>query len=68
MAVLTAVTRPVPKRRTIRADMRLDTMVPAEQTIDTAPAMGSAAPSSTRMVGHAAPSSESGSPREINAI
>ena len=42
-------------------------MVPSEMIMDTMPAHDSAAPSSPYMLGQAAPSTESGRPRLMNA-
>ena len=44
MATLTAVTRAAPKRRVMRSDSRLDTIVPAAMIIETTPAKDSSAP------------------------
>ena len=66
-ATLPAVTRPVPRRLLRRSLARLDTMVPAEMIMDTAPAQERSAPIGPYMLGQAAPSSPSGRPRLINA-
>ena len=68
ISTLTAVTLPTPKRVMSRLEARLDTTVPAETTIEMYPASDSGAPSSACMTGHALPSTESGSPRLMNAM
>ena len=65
MLFRSAVTAPVPKRLVRRSLRRLEVIVPALITVDTIPANDSGTPSSGCIVGHAAPSSESGSPRLI---
>lgn len=66
-STLAAVTRPVPKRSTTRTDIRLDTIVPAEMIIVTAPTHERLAPSDGAMAGHAEPMAESGRPSATNA-
>ena len=67
-AVLSAVTRPAPSLCVILSEKRLAATVPPEIIIETIPAHESGTDSSVTMVGHAAPSRESGSPRLINAM
>ena len=66
-ATLPAVTLPVPRRLLSRSLARLETMVPAEMIMDTAPAQDRPAPRGWYMLGQAAPSSASGRPRLMNA-
>lgn len=67
MATLSAVTSAVPSLRTMRSHRRLETIVPAQMTIETMPAYETGTEKSPHMTGHAAPSSESGRPRLIKA-
>ncbi len=67
MAVLIAVTLPAPNLSVIRSLIRLETTVPKAITIYTIPAYDNGTENSVYMVGHAAPSIESGRPRLINA-
>ena len=67
MATLNTVILPVPSLALSRSLARLDTIVPAEMIIDTPPAQDTPAPSWGYMLGHAAPSSASGSPRLMHA-
>ena len=63
--VLTAVTGPAPNRFVSLSLIRLETIVPSPMVIDMMLAKLSGELNSTRITGHAEPSSESGSPRLI---
>ena len=67
MATLTVTTTPVPKRRLIRSERRLEMMVQAEMIMVTIPAALIGIPISWYISGQAEPSRESGSPRLMNA-
>ena len=63
MPTLMAVTLPVPSFLVSRSLCRLDTTVPRETMMETAPAQDMGTPSSAWITGQAEPSRESGRPR-----
>lgn len=65
--ILNVVTLCVPNLAVILSEIRLDIIVPREIIIEIIPIEEMDTPSETCRVGHAAPSSESGRPRLINA-
>jgi hypothetical protein len=67
MATLTAVTVPVENLARILLDKKLDMIVPIHIVIERYPATATGASNPARMTGQALPSSESGSPRLMNA-
>ena len=67
MATLRAVTFPVPSAPVSRSLARAEMTVPTEMMVEMPPAQDSGTPSAGYILGHAAPSSESGRPRLMNA-
>ena len=67
MNTLITVTIRVPSFLLNLSDIRLDTIVPPDITIDTMPIYDTGTPSSRCMTGQPEPRSESGSPRLIKA-
>ena len=67
MPTLMAVTLPVPSARISRSLCKLDTTVPRAMMVEMTPALDTGTPNCACMLGHAAPSSESGRPRLMNA-
>ena len=66
-STLSAVTSPAPSLRVSRSLCRLDTTVPRAMMVEMTPAQETGTPNPACMLGHADPSSESGSPKLMNA-
>ena len=66
-STLTSVTPRVPNFFVSRSDISPEIIVPPEIIMETKPMYESGTPKSTRMVGHAEPSSESGRPKLMKA-